>query len=330
MGHIKRSASIAATGLLSAACVIAQGSARARPQTGDISAVLARGVVLAKTGYCQDALPLLRKPLAGMGKELQQAAGIARVRCAVALSRFSEAADTMSRLTSSFPDDPDVLYLAVHFYSDLSIRASQQLLRKAPWSHQVHQLNAEALEVQGKWDEAAEEYRAVLKRNPNVPGIHYLLGRVILSKPKNPTTMDDARREFEQELQIDPSNAGAEFVLGEIAGETDQLPAAIEHFSRASKLDAGFAEAFLSLGKALLEAERGPESIPALETAAKLQPDNPTAHFLLGTAYRRAGRTEEAEREFRAHQTSAEKVRQAGLEVRHGVSAGVFEGAPPK
>lgn len=51
----------------------------------------------------------------------------------------------------------DVLYLAAHAYSDLSMRASQQLLFKAPGWYQVHQLNAESLEVQGKWD-AGEEY----------------------------------------------------------------------------------------------------------------------------------------------------------------------------
>ncbi len=50
-------------------------------------------------------------------------------------------------------------------------------------SYQAHELNAEALEMRGKWDEAAKEYRAVLQQNPRLPGIHFRLGRLLLSKP---------------------------------------------------------------------------------------------------------------------------------------------------
>jgi tetratricopeptide (TPR) repeat protein len=59
--------------------------------------------------------------------------------------------------------------------------------------------------VQGKWQEAAQEYRAALQNNPQAPGIHYLLGRLLLSRPKTPATMEDARKEFEEELKINPA-----------------------------------------------------------------------------------------------------------------------------
>ena len=61
----------------------------------------------------------------------------------------------------------------------------------------MRQLNAEALETQGKWEEAAEEYRKILEQNPRLPGIHYRLARLILSAPKTATTMDDAGKELE-------------------------------------------------------------------------------------------------------------------------------------
>ena len=53
-------------------------------------------------------------------------------------------------LSRDFPHDPDVLYLAVHAYSDLSTRASQELAQSARTSYQAHELNAEALEIGGK------------------------------------------------------------------------------------------------------------------------------------------------------------------------------------
>jgi tetratricopeptide (TPR) repeat protein len=80
--------------------------------------------------------------------------------------------DFLSVLSRDFPRDPEVLYAATHAYSDLSLRASQDLAREAPFSYQVHLLNAEALELQGKWDEAAAEYRRILEINPFLPGIH--------------------------------------------------------------------------------------------------------------------------------------------------------------
>jgi tetratricopeptide (TPR) repeat protein len=167
--------------------------------------------------------------------------------------------------------------------------------------------SAEALETQGRWQEAAAEYRNVLAQNPRLPGIHYRLGQLILSQPKTPTTAEDAHREFEEELKINPSNAGAEYVLGELARQADQWPQAIEHFSRASKLDSGFGDAFIGLGRSLIAGGRAPEAIPPLETAAKLQPDNPVCHYYPAMAYRRTGRKADADREVAVHKQMSEK-----------------------
>jgi tetratricopeptide (TPR) repeat protein len=179
--------------------------------------------------------------------------------------------------------------------------------------------SAEALETQGRWQEAAAEYRNVLAQNPRLPGIHYRLGQLILSQPKTPTTAEDAHREFEEELKINPSNAGAEYVLGELARQADQWPQAIEHFSRASKLDSGFGDAFIGLGRSLITGGRAPEAIPPLETAAKLQPDNPVCHYYPAMAYRRTGRKADADREVAVHKQMSEKARQTAQEVQLGV-----------
>jgi tetratricopeptide (TPR) repeat protein len=178
----------------------------------------------------------------------------------------------------------------------------------APNSYQAHKLNAESLEVQGKWDAAAKEYKLILEQNPRLPGIHFLLGRLLLSKPDpGPTAAEDAKKEFQQELEIDPSNAGAEYVLGELARQESQWPDAIAHFSRATQLDAGFGDAFLGLGSSLLSARRFAEAIPPLETAVKLEPQNPGAHYNLAMAFSRAGRKEDADREFAVHRQMTQK-----------------------
>jgi tetratricopeptide (TPR) repeat protein len=268
-----------------------------------------RGVELAKSGHCKEAFLLLKTTaLRAANKDLKRQAGFAAIRCAMTDYQPDVALEFLRFLNQQFPRDPDVLYLATHTYSDLSTRAAQELATTAPMSYQAHKLNAESLEVQGKWDAAAKEYKLILEQNPKLPGIHFLLGRLLLSKPDpGPTAAEDAKKEFQQELEIDPSNAGAEYVLGELARQESQWPDAIAHFSRASQLDAGFGDAFLGLGASLLSAKRFAEAIPPLETAVKLEPQNPGAHYNLAMAFSRAGRKQDADREFAVHRQMTQK-----------------------
>jgi tetratricopeptide (TPR) repeat protein len=179
----------------------------------------------------------------------------------------------------------------------------------APSSNEAHQLSAESLEVQGKWEEAAAEYRRILEHNPRAIGIHFRLGRLLLSKPDPDTSVaDQAKEEFQQELEIDPTNAGAEYVLGELARQAQQISEAIEHFTRATRLDAGFGDAFLGLGMALVFNKQYSDAIPPLETAVKLQPANPAGHYQLAIAYGHAGRKEDANREAALQRETAEKI----------------------
>lgn len=268
-----------------------------------------RAIKLAQNGRCEEALPALKRASQpGTDKTVRRTAAFAGVRCAMLINQTGAAVDFLQMLNREFPGDPEVLFVSVHTYSDLSTKAAQQLAMTAPNSIEGHKLNAEALEAQGKWDAAEKEYKAILAQNPQLPGIHFLLGRLLLSKPDaGPTAGEDAKKEFQAELKIDPSNAGAEYVLGEMARQDSQWDDAIQHFSRATKLDAGFGDAFLGLGSALLSAKRFSDAIPPLQTAVKLEPRNPGAHYNLATALTRAGRREEADKEFAIHRQMTQK-----------------------
>lgn len=289
----------------------------AKPAT-DVSSSLKKGLELAQSGHCPEAAPLLKKSAQAPEKGLKLEAGLAGARCAMLANDPDAATEFLRLLNRDFPGNPEVLYMSAHAYSDLSTRAALELAKKAPESPQAHQLNAESLEMQGKWDLAAAEYRTVLKENPQLPGIHFRLGRLLLSKPNPPADVAaQAKQEFEAELKLDPSNAGAEYVLGELAREAQQWDEAVSHFSRAAKLDPQFGDAFLGLGESLIAAKKFAEAVPPLETAAKLEPGNPTAHFHLATAYRRVGRKAEADKEFAIHREMTQK---GGAEQNDGVA----------
>ena len=271
-----------------------------------------QGIALSEQGRCGEALSLLRK-FASVGqsnKDVKLRAGLATVRCAMTMDRADVAVDAIRILTRDFPADPDVLYATVHAYSDLSTRASLALVRVAPSSYQARQLNAESLEAQGRWDDAANEYRAILKQYPKLAGIHFRIGRCILSKEETSTTSADAKKEFEAELKIDPNNAGAEYILGELAQHASDWGGAIEHFGRAAKLSPGFAEAQLGLGMALIATNKFDQAVAPLEAYTKIQPGNPAGHYQLMMAYSRTGRKEDAAREAALQRQTAEKLEQ--------------------
>lgn len=306
---------------LSGLLFFAGGSFACGQTASSLDAEAKSALHLAQAGHCPEAIPRLKRLNSqALSSDLKKDIGQAGVHCAMMLNKQDDALDFLRALRRQFPKDPEVQFLSVHVFSDLSIRASQDLLFTNPSAYQVHQLNAEALEAQGRWDDAMAEYRTVLDKDPNLPGIHYRIGRLILSKPKSATTFEAAKKEFEAELAIDPNNAGAEYVLGEMAREQDHWPEAIQHFGKAVQLDGNFADALIGLGRSLTEGGKPADAIPPLERAVKLQSDNPAAHYHLAIALRRAGEKEQADKEFAVYKEASERARQ----LTHNVQAGVL------
>jgi tetratricopeptide (TPR) repeat protein len=293
--------------LATAGFALAQTPAKAAPPAGSDGE---RAAKLAESGHCTEALPLLRKAIHQTAShDLKKRVGLDGLHCAMTHDVPYESLEFLVVLSRDFPHDPEVLYAATHAYSDLSMRSSQDLARDAPFSYEVHELNAEALEMQGKWDEAGVEYRRILEINPMLPGIHARLGRTLLSKPQPAAVeVEQAKKNFEEELEIDPRNAAAEYVLGQLAADAKDSATAIQHFTRATKLDTTFSEAYLGLGTALNSAKRFAEAIPALEAYEKLAPDSPSGHYQLAFAYAGAGRRDDANREAALQRQTAEAL----------------------
>jgi len=274
-----------------------------------VAAEVQRAAALAESGHCKEALPLLKKTIRQVtDKDFKKRLALDGLHCAMTHDSY-EALDFLAVLSHDFPRDPEALYAATHAYSDLSMRASQDLAHEAPFSFQVHELNAEALEIQGKWDQAAVEYRKILEISPMLPGIHARLGRALLSKSQaSPAEIEQARKNFQEELEINPQNPVAEFVLGQLAADAKDNATAIQHFTRATKIDSGFMEAYLGLGTALNSAKQFTEAIPPLETYEKMAPDSPTGHYQLAVAYAGAGRREDSNREAALQRQSSEAL----------------------
>ena len=259
-----------------------------------------QAITLANQGHCRESISGLERAMsAQVPAETRKLAGVVGIRCSLAVDDRPAILNFIRLLSVDFGRDPDVQYVIVHAYSDLSTRTALDLARSAPQSTAAHKLNAEALEEQGKWEPAELEYEEILKKDPSSRGIHFLLGRLLLSRPDSgPEAPARAKEEFLKELQIDPGNADAEYILGVLAQRAQEFDEAIARFSQAAKLNHNFAEAYLGWGVALLGEKKYEEAIVPLQRAELLTPRNPDIHNALGTALVRTGNKAEAEKEF--------------------------------
>ncbi len=283
-----------------------------------------RGTELAEHGNCTEAMPLIRQALEQdsqiQDRDLKRRMGAAGVRCAMMLNHQGAATTLLAWLEEQFPHDPEILFMATHVYSDLSARSSRELMDVAPDSPLVVEINAENFEKQGEWRKAIAEYRILLQREPQMPGIHSRIGQIILTLPATATSNDEARKEFEQELKVYPQNAGAEYFLGELARKGGHLPQAIEHYRNATRINPSLPEPYFGLGRCLLDSDRAADAVGPLETAARMAPGNPTIHFTLAHAYQDLGRKEDAAREFALQKSTAEKIQHNTETVKRNVS----------
>src|SRR5690242_15571414 len=112
--------------LFSAAPALAQRSSSRTP-----SASVQHGIDLVETGHCKEALPMLKRGLPRITeKALLYHGQMALVRCAMAVDDERTAVDTLLALERQSPDDPEVLYIATHFFSELGMRAAQRLQQR--------------------------------------------------------------------------------------------------------------------------------------------------------------------------------------------------------
>lgn len=279
-----------------------------KTSTGSSSAdSVERGIDLASTGHCLEALAILKKAAPEIAdKGLRYRAAMASAQCGMSMDEEDTVVKSLVLLNREFPNDPRVLYITTRYYSELANRAARRLEDRKPDSAEAQELVAEAYQARGEYENATAKYRRILEQYPNQPGVHYQLALIILAKPLGATSTEEARKELEDELKNNPGSPTAEFMLGDLAWREQKSEEAIEHFSRATKLDVTLAQPYLGLGLALNGAGRFAEAIESLKKYVQLNPGDPAGYYQLAIAYARTGNRQEAERQ-RELQLEAEK-----------------------
>jgi cytochrome c-type biogenesis protein CcmH/NrfG len=218
-----------------------------------------------------------------------------------ATGELEKAAATVGVLRKLEPANGAVLYTAYRIYSSLADEALLSLSVVEPNSARMRQALAHELAKRGQTAEAIENYRAALKLDPQLPGLHFELAEML-----NILGTDEGRQEAESEyraaLAANPLDEQSECRLGDIAFRNQDLKAASDHYKRAIQLQPDDPEARIGLAKVLMSLNEPQEAEPLLRRALELDPTSAVAHFRLSTIYRQTGRAEDARHELEEYQ----------------------------
>lgn len=214
---------------------------------------------------------------------------------------LERAAATVEILRKLDPMDGTILYTAYRIYSDLADESLLSLSIVDPNSARMHQAMAHELAKRGNTAEAIENYRAALKLDPQLPGVHFELAEM-LSTLATLESGREAESEYKAALAINPSDEQSERRLGDFALQANDLPKAFDHYSRALQLQPNDVEANVGLAKVFMSRDERQKAEPLLQHALELDPTNAIAHYRLSTIYRQSGRTAEAKHEMEEYQ----------------------------
>ncbi len=268
-----------------------------KPSLPNVDTLLAMS--LSEIGRHDEALAGLEKAFDRKSTDaaLHRMVGLHLQRAYTDLGRDSSAVTVALELSRSYPDDPEVLYHAGRLFGNYAYLQMVRLSRIAPDSVWLHQAAGEANESQGLFDEAIREYQQVLAVSPKRPGLHFRIGRALLSRSvqaKGDAAAEAAAlNEFEQELQIDPTNAKAAYEIGEMQRKAGQIDKAVASFTKAVESYPEFEEALVGLGRTLVAKGEPRAALPHLQKAISLNPRDEVAFYQIAQAHRALGQEAE-------------------------------------
>lgn len=266
-------------------------------KTSDPRARTFLALTLAATGRCDNARADLSQSFANGSADLRRLSGLALAQCDISHKSFDDAEAVLSKLRAQFPADADVLYEAARLHMRAWNDVIYQLYQKAPSSFRVNQISAEILETQGRFPEAAAEYRKAIEKSPATLGLHFHLGRTLLLSSHDPANLDAASKEFEAELALNPVDSVCQYQMAQVLLAQHNPAGAAARLERALAIDSNFTEALVALGKLRVDDKKYDDAIGLLQRAVKLAPASESAHYNLMMAYRNAGRMADALRE---------------------------------
>lgn len=234
------------------------------------------------------------------GEKIQRRVGEALIGDYTAKEELEKAAAVVSTLLAADPTDTSLLYTSYRIYSDLAGRSMLTLALVAPESAEMHQVIARELARQNHNAEAIANYRAAIKLNPQLPGLHTELGEMLFNSD-DLAQQAEAETEFEAALALDPKDEQAELELGRVESRKGNMKSAYADYSRALELNPNDGDACTQMAMTLITMNQPEKAQRMFERAVQIDPANDVAHYRLATLYRKAGHVDQAKEQVQLY-----------------------------
>jgi tetratricopeptide (TPR) repeat protein len=217
--------------------------------------------------------------------------------------KFGPAAATLKPIETTLAQEPELAY----FYGVALVQLERhaearvafgRIAERNPKSAQAHLYAGQGLALAGDLAGSVTRFRAAANLDASLRTAHYSAGQALLRMNR----LDEAEKEFRDELLIDPSNVLAKYHLAYTLIERKAGMEEAERLLREA-IDAkyDYADARYQLGKVLIEKGAIAEAVEQLQVAANLDPKKEYIHYQLSIALRKASRTEEADRALKLY-----------------------------
>ncbi len=180
--------------------------------------------------------------------------------------------------------------------SEEALQPCQEAVLLQPDVATLHHNVGIALQNLGRSVEARTAFLDAIRLDPRLAAAQSHLGLMLQQEGR----LGEGQHWLKQAAELEPTNPDAWENLAELHGEREESARALPCWERVVALVPERAGAHVSLGWTLQDAGRTGEAEEQFRTALRLQPDNGAAHLNLGGLLEEQGKMSEAEIAFRA------------------------------
>jgi len=184
-------------------------------------------------------------------------------------------------------EQEDAAFEQVRQYEQKARAAFERVSHIDPDSYRAHQIQADSDIAADRVDDAIQEYKMVLQRNPDLPGIHAALCNALSRTGQ----VQDALKQCDAEIGVAPFSAEAYVEAARMRLQVGEDAEAGVLLEKALKLDRPPIVVYRLLGKLYLNQKQYQAATKALSKYLAVETKDSNAYYLLARACKYSGDT---------------------------------------
>ncbi len=219
--------------------------------------------------------------------------------CYFFTNKYAKAAETLAPLWNKESANLNYLYVvsiaaSKSSNSALQKRAFDQMLAIGQNTPEFHLYVGKAWLAEDDTNRALQEFLTAAAARPDLPLVHYFLGRTYLEQRAYP----EAEAELQKDIAIEPDFAYSYEDLGILYARLDQPEKAEHYYLLAIKHNSTLVNSYFGLAKLYRQSGRFQEALEMLDHAEALAPHSASVHYTRGQVLARLGQSAKAHQEF--------------------------------